>query len=239
MDESRVTHWGAAVIAGICVIVGGISGAMVQQHRENVSPEQDSGKLTALKNQIEERDTKIGELNGRLASQAQAAESLQAQLQVCQAAVAQLKVQGDKPCPAPGAAEVTGVAPPPTSSSQTQTEGGLTVKLERCVATGSEMECDFQVTAIREDRRIRFLVGGGDSRLVDQDGNEVQASAFKIGSSSTQMPEVRLVQEIPVRATIFFERVPSSSNTLRLLQVTFASGRYPFSIKFKGITVQR
>ncbi|HEY3569927.1 MAG TPA: hypothetical protein VGP73_18480 [Thermoanaerobaculia bacterium] len=239
MDESRVTLWGAATIAGICAIVGAIGGAMVQQHRESVSPEQDSGKLAALKSQLEERDAKIGELNGRLSSQAQAVEGLQAQLQACQASVAQLKAQGDKPCPTPGTAEVTGVASPSGPSSQTQIEGGLSVKLERCVATGSEIECEFQVTALREDLRITPLVGRDGSRLVDQDGNEVQASEFKMGSTPAQMPEVRLVQDIPVRATIFFERVPSSSNTLRLLQVTFALRRHPFSVNFKGITVQR
>jgi hypothetical protein len=115
------------------------------------------------------------------------------------------------------------------------------VKLERCVATGAQMQCDFQVTALREDQRLRlFAREGTGSRLVDQDGNEVRATYSKIGSEASQAwSDADLVQGVPMRAALIFEKVASGAKTLQLLQVGFSQSRSTFSLKFKGVTIER
>lgn len=233
MEESKLTHWGAALIIGVCTILGGLGGALFQREREQRVVLQDSAPMATLRRQLEECHEQIQDLNSRLAARDQTIESLRHELQSRQAPAC-------PPCAETNTSNSGATSPPSSSNILPQTSGGLLVKLDHCLATGSKVECGFQVTNLRDDRRIKLWAGEGGSRMIDQDGLEIPARVAGIGSGRRAMWSTdELAKDVPTHASLVFENVPTVASKLELLQVNFDENNSVFGVKFKGIAIER
>lgn len=188
-------------------------------------PERDEERAQRAGEQLARTTTEAKELRDRLAEQVP---------QSTPASVTQptMEVAKDRTAPEPTSEQAQEPTP--------QSNGGLSVTLLGCVATGALVTCEMRITNTRSDRHIKLWAESG-SRLVDQDGNESRAAAASLGSSGKTFwwAENDLAEKTPTRAALYFEHVPVSSRKVALLQVTFGEGDASFGIKFHDVGIRR
>src|SRR5208337_3164842 len=98
-------------------------------------------------------------------------------------------------------------------------------QLQKCTLSGHTVTCDFMVTSKDQDREMTIL-GYTGSRILDDMGNEFKASNVIMGNASdSDWVSKRLVSNIPLKARLVFESVPSQPNLLLLLEIVFDGQR--------------
>ena len=101
-------------------------------------------------------------------------------------------------------------------------------QLQKCKLSGQTVTCDFMVTSKGQDRELTIL-GNTGSRILDDMGNEFKATNVIMGNASdSDWVSKRLVSNIPVKARLVFESVPSQPNLLLLLEIVFDGQRAQF-----------
>jgi hypothetical protein len=83
------------------------------------------------------------------------------------------------------------------------------------------LKCSFSATKTDEDRGVYLR----ESRLVERDGNELEASAQQFGRSTSDGSQVyaELVRGIPIRGSVSFSglNVPLSQGGISLIELRF------------------
>ncbi len=94
-------------------------------------------------------------------------------------------------------------------------------QLQQCRLSGQTVTCDFMVTSKGQDREMTIL-GNTGSRILDDAGNEFKAGDVIIGNASdSDWVTKRLVSDIPLKARLVFENVPSQPKLRRLVEIGF------------------
>ena len=101
-------------------------------------------------------------------------------------------------------------------------------QLQKCRLAVQTVTCDFMVTSKGQDRKLTIL-GNTGSRILDDMGNEFKAGNVIIGNASdSDWVSKKLVSNIPVKARLVFESVPSKPNLLLMLEIVFDGEKAQF-----------
>lgn len=138
------------------------------------------------------------------------------------------------PPPGPGATE------PPTVIDERQTpSGAIKIGLVRCATSGSQLACDFLLTATKDDQKVSVFT---HSRIIGAAGDERTCSTAHIGERETSSifgSEARvtntLVANIPMQARLTCPAWPGIGPRLALLELALLdSGRHA-TIQYRGV----
>lgn len=139
-------------------------------------------------------------------------------------AIEELLCKGIDTGASPVEPQVASPTPKPVAKGQQQQVEvkNFLFQLQKCTLSGQTVTCDFLVTNKDNDRQLTicsncFLYGR--SRIVDDMGNEFNASKVQMGNSSGSEISNKLVSNIPMKSRLSFEGVTSQPKLLSLLEI--------------------
>jgi curli biogenesis system outer membrane secretion channel CsgG len=148
-----------------------------------------------------------------------------------------------------GSSSSSEVAAAMASVGETHRAGPLDVQFTGCRVKQGGLVCDALVTNREDD--AQFCLYSVDyaekmSRVVDKQGQVYTAEIIRFGEKQEQSMLVctNLPQAVPVRAAMFFSKVPVDGVNLALVEFTFdfqrtARGDTWFKAQFRGATISR
>lgn len=111
---------------------------------------------------------------------------------------------------------------------------GLRVELLSCSLKEDRLTCSFSATSTDEDKSVYLR----ESRLVERDGNELDASAQQFGRDTSDGSQVyaALVRGIPIRGSVTFSglNVPLSQDGISLIEMRFDE----LKAQFRGVRLK-
>lgn len=132
------------------------------------------------------------------------------------------------------------------ASIMTRMEEDFRFELAACVVSGTSVTCEVLVTNQGVDRELAFYAGGiiswprvGGSRLIDSDGNEVEAAEVTLGSQNNRKSvSSLLVSGVATRSRVRFDGVGGGVSKAPLVELVY-HGRAMFRVQFRDVPLTR
>jgi hypothetical protein len=120
----------------------------------------------------------------------------------------------------------------------------LIFELQQCKRASEAVKCEVNITSQEKNRRLRLYtehIVGSSSRVVDTQGNQYIANYFEFGGVENKSTiELNLVQGIPLKTYIVFDKIPPHINQFALLELSTFEGDSDselLPVQFRTITI--
>ena len=101
---------------------------------------------------------------------------------------------------------------------------GFTFELDLCKASANTIVCEAMITTSENKKQLTFGWGSFFSTMIDDSGNEHQASESKLAErQETNAFMMPLSPGVPVRAKVVFAGIENESSVLKLLRLSFST----------------
>ncbi len=118
--------------------------------------------------------------------------------------------------------------------------GGFIIELQRSERLGKKIIFYFKIMNKREECYFSLNHFGVYSRLYDNLGNEYLSKSAKIGNSSSEIPETQLIPNVPVIASVTFEKIDAQAKYFAMLELACYSRREKnFNIQFRNVDLPK
>jgi hypothetical protein len=136
-------------------------------------------------------------------------------------------------------------SPRTPSAGQKQTVGALEVEMLSCRRRADNVQCNFRVQNLLEDREYG-IVGewnGQVSRAVDDRGAMYTAREARVGDHiSGGITSIILPSSVPVLSSLTFQGIPPEISLLSMVEITYDDidrGNYKqIKIRFRNVPIQ-
>ena len=121
---------------------------------------------------------------------------------------------------------------PTKISTQHQEEEDFSFELKSCSLNGTSVRCEIVITNHGQDRGVLIYTGSGNSRMIDDIGDEHQMD---------ETLELQLISGAPARRQIVFPKVNSEAKFAKVLLLTCLSKEQyrKFSVQFRDVPIAR
>ncbi len=113
---------------------------------------------------------------------------------------------------------------PVKSNPVTYEDDRVKVVIQECNRKLQDLICKAVLTSKSSDRTID--INGDNIKLVDFEGNEYYPTSLRFANRTSENNAIRaeLVENIPVKASLIFTKVPTNLNQIALLQIPLSGG---------------
>jgi hypothetical protein len=100
----------------------------------------------------------------------------------------------------------------------------IKIVVRECSHRLQDLICKATLTSKNSDRTID--INGNNIKLVDFEGNEYYPSSLQLANRSSENNTIRteLIENVPVKATFVFAKVPTNLSQIALLQIPLSGG---------------
>lgn len=127
------------------------------------------------------------------------------------------------------------------SSNMISNVEGFEFMLKKCAATGSILECDLQITNMKQDRLLQLHGTYADkTRVFNSFGDEFNSTKVQLGNSygTDYTVQKTIPNGIPIKASVTY-KINNKTNFLNLLELGIEVSRTRALVQFKNIAIQR
>ncbi|WP_310486683.1 hypothetical protein [Chamaesiphon sp. VAR_69_metabat_338] len=100
----------------------------------------------------------------------------------------------------------------------------IKIVVRECTHRLQDLICKATLTSKNSDRTID--INGNNIKLVDFEGNEYYPTSLQLANRSSENNTIRteLIENVPVKATFVFAKVPTNLSQIALLQIPLSGG---------------
>jgi hypothetical protein len=110
------------------------------------------------------------------------------------------------------------------NSPTTYEDDRIKIVMRECSHRLQDLICKATLTSKNGDRTVD--INGNNIKLVDFEGNEYYPTSLQLANRSSQNNTIRteLIENVPVKATFVFTKVPANLSQIALLQIPLSGG---------------
>jgi len=127
------------------------------------------------------------------------------------------------------------------AAAREQSEQGFTVALQRCLRSGTAIDCDLTITNKTQQQYLTLAAEPGrsdNSRAIDDHGQQLEADGGTIAGVTGRMVRFDTPSNIELPAVVRFREVPTDVKRFSLIELSFF-GHRDFKLKFVDVDLAR
>lgn len=227
MENSKTTHWGAALIIGLCTIAAAVLGAVFvhgKAEQEIGQVKQDrAASVSEMQQQVEARDAEIRELTAKVQAQEALASKLQNEMDTLKVRAPATPEGQPRVSPSSAGDQAQQPTQPSGASATTVDEAGFRFVLQKCTRAATSATCRLSITNNSKERTLSVIYPlvpvPNNSRTVDSTGSQHRSDVSVGGSLEATLPTGLTI------SAVLGTPIDEDSTSLNLLELElWASG---------------